>query len=126
MEQKNYVSVAGFPLFFRYYAFIDTGDHLADSLFIRHRVRVWYGDEYAHSDSEYRIVFCRIRKRDEGRFLDALGELPNKMILFGHPDYGDFCQIVLEAGKNREKDGRTVPPADRQNSGVSADTARAV
>ena len=44
-----------------------------------------------HADYPYVFVICKVRKRDTGKFLEALAKLPNKMLLCGHPDYIDFC-----------------------------------
>ena len=117
MGQTNYISLTRFPLIFHHYAFVDVDDHLADSLFIRHKVRVWFGKEYANPEKEYQIIFCKIRKQDEDRFLAALGELSNKMILFGHHDYDEFCQKALEIWENRDKNKKQ---SKKQKSGGSA------
>lgn len=81
-----------FSFLFHYYAFFDTGDYLADDLFIKHGVRVDFLKEYRHPDTEYTIIFCKCRKRDSERFRAALEELPNKMLICGHPDYIEFCK----------------------------------
>lgn len=97
MGQRNYIELSRFPVFFRHYAFIDVPEHLADSLFIRHKVRVRFGQEYTNDQQGYSFIFCKIRKKDEKPFLEALGELSNKMMLCRHPDYDDFCQKTLDA-----------------------------
>ena len=73
---KNYLTLERFSLRYLFYAFLDTGDYLADGLFIQHQVTVKFLQEYGHDDSPYLVIFCRIRKRDEAAFLDALEELP--------------------------------------------------
>ncbi len=95
MGQKNYITLTRFPFRFRHYAYFDAPDNLADSLFYRHKVRVYFGDEYGKDGTEYKIIFCKIKKKDEDKFLAALGELSNKMILFGHSDYDEFCQETM-------------------------------
>lgn len=69
---KNYLNLEHFSLLHRFYAYIDTEDYQADGLFIKHQVRVKYLQEYAKGGSPYCIFFCRIRKRDEAAFLEAL------------------------------------------------------
>lgn len=107
-EEKNYLTLERFSLRYFYYAFIDTGDYLADGLFIKHQVTVKFLQEYGHDDSPYLVIFCRIRKRDESAFLDALRELPNKMLICGHPDYPSQCRAFMEkidaASKQRKDD----------------------
>ena len=93
---KNYWKIKCFSLFFFHFAFIDTDDYLADQLFIRHKVRVHFGQEYEKKDSPFLLILCKVRKRDVNGFLDALGELENKMILKGYPEYTDFCRQAAE------------------------------
>lgn len=42
------------------------------------------------------MVLCRVRKKDEKRFLEALGELPRKMLLMGYTDYLEDCTELIE------------------------------
>ena len=84
-----------FSFLYDYYVFIDTRDYLADQLFIRHKVRVRFKEEFGHPNTEYIFIFCKCRKRDSERFRAALAELPNKMLLMGHRDYNDFCKAAL-------------------------------
>ena len=35
-----------FSFRYQYFALIDTADYLADQLFIKHKVRVWFGEEF--------------------------------------------------------------------------------
>ena len=90
MREQFYLKtarVSPLSLFFDYYLFFDTNQYLADQLFIRHKVRVWFDREYVKDGSPYCAIFCHVRKKDVLRFLNALAELKNKMILCGHPDY---------------------------------------
>lgn len=82
-----------FSLFFYHYIFLDTEKYLADSLFIKHRVRVDFGDEFAKDASPYRFIFCKIKKKDEEQFLDALNEMDNKAMLLGYHEYPKYCNI---------------------------------
>lgn len=88
---RCYLHLQRFSLLYRYFAVIDTSDYDADQLFSKHQVKVRFGKEYTHPDTQYRIIFCKVRRRDEQRFLNALQELPNKMQLCGHADYPAFC-----------------------------------
>jgi len=89
-----------FSLLNEHFAFIDTTEYLADSLFIKHEVPVVFGHEYQKADTPYRIIFCKCRKRDVPRFLKALKELPKKMAICGHADYSMFCSEVKQAAEN--------------------------
>ena len=80
-----------FSLFYNHFAIIDTDEYLADALFVRHKVRVWFGAKFGKDDTPYRVIMCKCRKKDTPRFLDAIKELPNKMLLCGYQDYLTFC-----------------------------------
>lgn len=92
MEGINYWELKKFSLRKKYFAFVDTDGYLADQLFIKHRVRVDYRQEYAMPDSLYRVIMCCVAKKDLSEFVQALKELENKMILFGYADYLKFCE----------------------------------
>jgi hypothetical protein len=85
-----------FSFFNTYFAFLDTENYLADGLFIKHQVRIYFGDEFVKPDFPYRIIFCHVRKWDKERFHAAMSELPNKMLLCGNVDYLDACTHVRE------------------------------
>lgn len=88
---KNYMKLKSYSPFMSSYVFLDCGEYLADQLFIKNKVPVKFGNEYARDDSRYRIIFCKIRKKYENNFLKALSEMYNKMILRGYEDYQEFC-----------------------------------
>ena len=92
---KNYFSLERFSLMYDHYAIIDVPEYYADQLFIKHQVTVRFGNEYKHPDEPYVIIFCKVRKCDRSRFLAALAELPNKMILCGYPRYDEFCKEFI-------------------------------
>ena len=81
-------------LLYTHYVFLDTEAYLADQLFLKHQVLVHFREEYGRDDSPYRVIFCHVRKRDEERFLSALEELPDKMMLLGYTDYLDTCKAL--------------------------------
>ena len=60
----NYWTIRKFSLLYSYYAIIDTTDYLADQLFVKNEVRVWFGQEYICPDGPYCVIFCKCRKRD--------------------------------------------------------------
>ena len=96
-----------FSLWNTHYAFVDTENYYADQLFIKHCVPVRFGNEFVSPDNRYRIIFCRMQKRDEAKFLAAMEELPNKMLLCGHRDYLHYCdslrqKINMEVSQHEE------------------------
>lgn len=99
----NYLFFGG--LFRLRYAYADLKtetSYVADSLFFRHKVPVKYDQEMANENEKYRIIFCRIRKKDKAEFEKALSEVDNKMCLLGHTDYEAFCHRFMEMTKKKE------------------------
>ena len=100
MDYKNYFALGRFSFWSDYYCFVDTEPYLADALFIRHKVRVMFQQEYQKDGTDYLIIFCKVRKKDKTRFLAALEDLKRNMLLLGYVDYQDFCEelskIILE------------------------------
>lgn len=102
-------TIEKFSLFYNHFAIIDTDDYLADQLFIKNQVRVKFGTEFVCPDAPYRVVMCKCRKRDLDRFLAAVGELPNKMFLCGHPDYLAFCEDMKRRIPAVKENGGAIP-----------------
>ncbi|SFQ51621.1 hypothetical protein SAMN02910358_02601 [Lachnospiraceae bacterium XBB1006] len=96
VDSKNYLKLDNFSLFKVWYAFIDTKDHLADQLFIRHKVRVYFIEDYQYPDADYQVIICKVKRKDEKEFLVALRELAAKMLLCGHSDYEVFSELLIE------------------------------
>lgn len=93
----NYVRIGGwFNLKYMYVDLnVDQG-YAADSLFYKCGVHVNFGDERYRDGDKYRVIFCRIRKKDKKAFEEALGEIPVKMSLLGHNDYEDYCRKLMD------------------------------
>ena len=87
MSQPLYWPIQTFSLRYACFLFFDTIPCLADQLFIRYRVRVWFEREYAKEGTPYIAVLCYVRKKDVPQLLDALEDLKKSMLLCGHPDY---------------------------------------
>lgn len=89
--EKNYGLINRFSFKYDHFYFVDTTEYLADRIFIRRKINVKMGDEYGSDQSDYVIVFCKVRKKDRERFQEAMKELEQKMLILGHRDYIDFC-----------------------------------
>ena len=92
MRYNNYFPIEKFSFRYRYFFIIDTKGYLADTLFIKHKVRVWFKQEYCKEENDFVFIFCKVRKNDVEKFLKALEELKGKMILLGYSNYQDFCE----------------------------------
>lgn len=102
-------TIEKFSFFYDHFAIIDTGDYLADQLFIKHQVRVGFGPEFVCPDAPYRVILCKCRKRDVDAFLAAISELPNKMLLCGYPDYLTFCEDLKKKVTAAKENGGVIP-----------------
>jgi len=102
-------TIKKFSFFYNYFAIIDTEAYLADQLFIKHKVRVWFGPEFVRPDTTYRVIMCKCRKRDVDTFLSAIRELPNKMFLCGQPDYLTFCEDLKKRITAAKENGGVIP-----------------
>lgn len=88
----NYWKLKRFSLLYYCYAYVDSTENLADQLFILHKVQVSFGKEFIKDGLRYKVIFCKVRKKDETLFLTALAELDNKLLLLGYTDYDEFCE----------------------------------
>lgn len=96
MEYYNYFSVKKFSIMYEYFCFFDVKKYLADNLFIRHRVKVFFMEEFHKQGTDFLMIICKVRRCDVGKFQRALEELKNKMLLMGYPDYPEFCARMNE------------------------------
>ena len=95
---KNYFKLDDKSLLYRHFAYIDTEWYLADNIFIQEKLRVRFGREGRKQGSPYRIIFCKVRKRDTKKFVRSMERLYNKMLLMGHADV-DKCLEELGVGE---------------------------
>ena len=106
--KKNYFTIFKFPSIYLWYGYFDTEDCLAYSLFQRYGVPVHIHQEYAHPTNPYKIIICKIRRKYEQTFLEAMKGLVNKMNLLGYTDYEEYCSNFITEGRRwlDEMDGK--------------------
>lgn len=95
MQKEMYMKIGKPSLRYDYFLFFDAPEYLADQLFIRQKVRVWFDEECAKEGSRFRAILCHVKKKDSARFLDAIAALRNKMLLCGYPEYEAEVQKML-------------------------------
>lgn len=104
---NNFWKLKTFSLLNASYAYVDHSSYLADPLFVQSKVKLKPSCEMVREGSPYRIIFCKVRKKDAERFEEALGGLENKMLLLGHRDYPEVCEkltrIIDEGMKERNR-----------------------
>lgn len=85
-----------FSLCYNYYAYIDTKTYLADNMLLRNEVSyIKYLKEYHSINCDYAVIFCRIKKKDNNKFIKAMEELKNSMLIAGHLDYEKYCKNLF-------------------------------
>lgn len=97
MHKDLYLKLEKFSLRYAYFLFFDTKEYLADSLFIRHQVRVWFEREYEKDGTPLLAICCHVKKKDVPAFLSALEDLRDKMILCGYPEYEQDVRAMLDS-----------------------------
>lgn len=108
---KNYCRMKGFSIFSVPYVYVDHCSYQADQLFVQNKVRMKFKGEYAKEESPYRIVFCKVIKKDAERFEEALDRLKSKMLLLGYRDYPDICSEItkmIEEGMKAGERSETI------------------
>ena len=102
-NSKLYIDIDKASPRYRYFMYFDKEPYLADQLFIKREIRVWYDEEYKRSDSPYNAIMCHVKKKDVPAFLDALEELKKSMLICGQVDYEKdvrgFIDKIYAAGK---------------------------
>ena len=91
---ENFWKMDDLSIFTVPYAYVDHHSYLADNLFAQRKITMRFKAEYGKEGSPYVIIFCRVLKRDIGRFEEALEKLKNRMLLFGYRDYGNVCGSI--------------------------------
>ena len=96
MREKLYLPLEKLSLRYAYFMYFDVKPYLADQLFIRRKVRVWFDGEYVKADYPYTMILCHVRKKDITAFLEALKDLKRSMIICGYSDYEEDASAFLD------------------------------
>ena len=120
MSEKLYLPIIRFSLRYRYFLYFDVKSYLADQLFIRHKVQVWYRSVFVSKDSPYTAIFCRVRKRDVPEFLAALDELKRSMLICGYTDYETKVSAILGDLNHEDTYKDKVDPTGKTKQGQTA------
>jgi hypothetical protein len=92
--EENYWKLDDMSILTIPYVYVDHFKYLADNLFGERKVKIKWQEELEKKDSPYRVIFCRVRKRDAAGFEEALEKLKDKMLILGHRDYPEVCNEV--------------------------------
>ena len=102
------------------YAYLDHERYFADKIFMEKGIRVKFIREMHRENSPYRIIFCKVQKRERERLESALKDLKNKILLEGYKDYPLYCNELeeeLEKENGMSQEGRFMEGhrAEEQN-----------
>ena len=89
-------------------AYLDTDEYYGVGPLQFNHVRLKYQKEMFKPDEKYRLVFLRVLKKDEPKFIEAMEDLKIKMLICGHTDYethGGDLMDELEENLLRRKAG---------------------
>ena len=106
MENKIYFCFGG--RFRIRYVYFDTDDYLADSIFVRNKIKVCYGHEWTKEGEPYRMIECKIQKKNKARFEESFKEVINKMHLTGHTDYEGYCKKMIKSFKGYANENKKL------------------
>ena len=102
MREQLYWAIQRPSLRYAYFLFFDTIPYLADQLFIRRGVRVWFDQEYVREGSSFIAISCHVRKKDVPQFLNVLEDLKSSMMLCGHPDYVNEVSSLMDSMEQKK------------------------
>ena len=77
---KNFLRLDGLSILSVQYMYIDYKDYLADSLLAQNHVSVRFENEFSRDDSSYRIILCKVRKKDTAGFEKSMELLCNGFV----------------------------------------------
>lgn len=96
MRDELYLRIKKPSLRFAYFLYFDVEPFLADQLFIRRKIRVWFDSHYAKQGAPYLGILCHVRKKNVPAFLAALEDLKKSMLICGRVDYAEYVSAFLD------------------------------
>lgn len=78
------------------FVYVDTRHYLADNILEKYQVRGRWLSEFSKPDDEYIVIGIKVFKPDLEKFLSAMEELQDKMLICGHLDYKDACKKIID------------------------------
>ena len=98
-----YIPIKKRSIRYSYFMYFDKEPYLADQLFIKYKIRVWFDEEIRRQNWPYLSVICHVRKDDVPEFMNALEELKTSMLICGYMDYeeeiSNYIELIYAAGR---------------------------
>lgn len=70
--------------------YVDVKDYNADREFMKADIKVKIKDEMHHKDWKYCLIFATYRKKDHAKFITAMKNHYNSLLIKGNSDLNDF------------------------------------
>lgn len=102
-KTRYFAKRGNFFFIYREYAFVDTAQYSRDEWRKKYGIRLRFLSEFVKEGHEERGVVCRIRRRDEARFLDALQTQRMEAFLDGYRDSGVWKGWLLTQERKRKR-----------------------
>ena len=77
------------------FVYADSTGNRADRIFIRAKLPVKFEKDFQKDGMPYKMVFCRVRKHDKGRFRECMADLERALLLEGDDGYQAFCEGMV-------------------------------
>lgn len=83
--------------------YVDVKNHNADREFMKANIKVKIKSEAHHKDWKYCLVFAAYRKKDHEKFITAMKNHYNSLLITGNTDLNDFMSVIEEKFKIDDK-----------------------
>lgn len=104
-KPNNFIKLQDWFPFRSTYAYVDTEDYTADQYFARRQFPIKFmKGEYKKPGSPFVIVRVRFPSRCEPGFEEVMYELQRAILLKGHKDYKDFCNMLQNMCDEMQKE----------------------
>ena len=98
-ESNNYVTISKPSDSYQYYAYIDAEDNTAEDIFIQHDIPVEIIKVFLNMCVKYRIVLCRIQKKNKKGFIEAVKEMRDTLPPDELSFYDKYCRGMIGVGR---------------------------
>lgn len=93
---NNYLQLYSHSPFSSLFVFVDTIDHLFVRIMGKNGIHLKGVKEFAKEDSPYRLIMCRVRKKDKTTFVESVKQIQNMALLLGYREYTNVCNTLQE------------------------------
>lgn len=88
---QNYMKLRSVSPFWEEFIFIDTERHFFEGIMQNNGINLRNVKEYIKGRTPFRLIHCKVRKKDRALFCDVIPEIRNMVLLMGYPEYDDLC-----------------------------------